>query len=105
MNLEQTALCLSELGNETRLRIFRYLVKHGNEEIIVGDLQKEFDIPNSTLSHHISRLVKVGLVNQKRQGRLLICTAELNQLEQVVQVLLDECCGGIPCIQSTKSCC
>ena len=54
---------LAELGHVTRLSIFRYLVKVGDDGASVGQIQEELNIPGSTLSHHISRLVAVGLIS------------------------------------------
>ena len=92
--LQETALCLAELGNETRLKIFRYLVKMGNKGVPVGTVQKELDIPNSTLSHHISRLAKVGLIVQERNGRELLCHPQFAKLQSIIDYLVDECCEG-----------
>lgn len=92
MNVEIIAPRLSELGHHTRLAIYRELIKAGNTGIAVGEIQKSLDIPNSTLSHHISRLMKVGLVKQLREGRTLFCIAECDALNQVLNFLTEECC-------------
>lgn len=109
MELKQTAECLAELGNETRLKIFRYLVKMGNQGMPVGTIQKELDIPGSTLSHHISRLARVGLIIQERNGRELICQPQFDQLQGLIDFLVDECCEGeqecVTVSGPAKSCC
>ncbi len=92
--LKETANCLAELGNETRLKIFRYLVRKGNKGTTVGDIQKEMDIPGSTLSHHISKLAKAGLIVQQRNGRELLCQPQFDKLQSIVDYLVDECCEG-----------
>jgi ArsR family transcriptional regulator len=97
MNLETTAKRLAQLGNPTRLSIFRYLVKTGHEGAPVGHIQKEIGIPGSTLSHHISRLVSVGLIRQVRDSRILYCVPQFEALEQVITFLLSECCAGSDC--------
>ena len=55
LNFEQAASLLTQLGNETRLRIVRLLVTAGPDGLPVGELQRELDVPGSTLSHHISQ--------------------------------------------------
>lgn len=105
MNNFETAQCLAELGNPIRLSIFRFLVKMGPEGIPVGDIQKEIGIPNSTLSHHISRLSKVALITQEREGRTLYCKAQINKLQTLIEVLLDECCQGNNSCSPTKPSC
>ena len=49
--LETAARLMRQLGNETRLRIVRVLVRVGRGGATVGEIQKALDIPNSTLSH------------------------------------------------------
>ncbi|MBW1698807.1 MAG: helix-turn-helix transcriptional regulator [Deltaproteobacteria bacterium] len=96
MNQEVAAKRLSELGNATRLAIFRYLVKVGPEGVPVGQIQKALEIPASTLSHHISRLVSVGLIKQQRASRTLYCTTQYDSLRELIDFLQSECCAGVP---------
>ena len=86
--------CLAQLGNITRLRIFRLLVKAGKKGLSVGEIQEELNIPGSTLSHHISKLVNLDLLRQTREGRVLHCTANFDLLNDVVDALKDQCCVG-----------
>ncbi len=92
MQIEIAAKCLAELGHPTRLQIFRSLVKEGNQGAPVGDLQSTLDIPGSTLSHHITRLISVGLISQRREGRTLFCIAQYEKLNELMSYLQDECC-------------
>ena len=92
MQVETAAKKLAELGHTTRLKIFRYLVKGGRQGVSVGDIQSALDVPGSTLSHHITRLVSVGLVVQRREGRTLYCVPQYDELEVLIGFLQDECC-------------
>jgi DNA-binding transcriptional ArsR family regulator len=92
MELENAARGLAELGNPTRLRIFRLLVRSGEKPLAVGEIQSELAIPASTLSHHISRLVWAGLVEQEREGRVLRCRPRFDALRALVDFLYEECC-------------
>ncbi|WP_234418412.1 ArsR/SmtB family transcription factor [Dongshaea marina] len=67
---------LAELGNKKRLAIFRYLLQFGRCGVPVGQIQKELDIPGSTLSHHLSRMIQAGLVKQNRCKSTLYCVAQ-----------------------------
>jgi DNA-binding transcriptional ArsR family regulator len=96
MEHEDAAKRLGELGNTTRLAIFRYLVKVGPEGVPVGQIQKALGIPGSTLSHHLSRLVSVGLIKQDRASRTLFCTAQYPALQELIDFLQSECCAGVP---------
>ena len=95
MKHEDAANRLAELGNTTRLAIFRYLVKAGHEGVPVGHLQKELDVPGSTLSHHISRLVRVGLIKQERESNVLHCLPQYEALTELIEFLQSECCIGV----------
>ena len=99
MEHKQIAQQLAELGHDTRLTIFRFLIKAGNTGMTVGDVQDVLDIPGSTLSHHLHRLVKVGLVRQERDGRTLHCFAIYGAIQGVVDYLTAECC-----VNERKSC-
>jgi len=92
MKNEIAAKRLSELGHNTRLLIFRYLVKVGEEGAPVGQIQNKLGIPNSTLSHHINRLVSVGLIHQVRESRTLYCVPQFEILRELIDFLQAECC-------------
>jgi len=94
MNDEQLAKCLAELGNITRLKVFKLLVQAGKEGIPVGTIQERLNVPGSTLSHHITKLVSADLIMQKRDGRTLYCIANFDILNSVVAQLQDQCCVG-----------
>ena len=94
MKHDDAAKRLSELGNTTRLSIFRYLVNMGHDGVPVGQIQKALSIPGSTLSHHISRLRSVGLIKQNRASRTLYCTAQYDSLTELIDFLQSECCVG-----------
>jgi DNA-binding transcriptional ArsR family regulator len=83
---------LAELGHPIRLSIFKLLVKAGTEGVSVGNIQQHVDIPSSTLSHHIAKLLKVDLITQRRESRTLYCIPQFDALSEVVQYLIDECC-------------
>jgi len=94
MDIASAAAALKELGHQTRLAIYKELVRAGPGGLPVGDLQKSIQIPASTLSHHLSALISVGLIRQERQGRTLFCHPRYEQLEELMAFLIDECCAG-----------
>ncbi len=97
MDKENAAKKLAELGHITRLSIFRLLVKAGGEGLPVGQIQESLGVPGSTLSHHISRLVSVGLVKQVRESRTLYCIPQYAVLNELVDFLKSECCTDEQC--------
>ncbi len=92
MKLEVAANILAKIGNPTRLRIVRLLVRAGNEGLADGGIQKELSIPGSTLTHHIAYLKSAGVIRQDRQQATLICRMEYEVLQQLVDYLTEECC-------------
>jgi DNA-binding transcriptional ArsR family regulator len=94
MNEDRAALCLSALGNPTRIRLYRLLVRAGRQGLNVGDLQRLLAVPASTLAHHVAALVKAGLVVQERRGREVICFAKYEAMNRIVGYLTEACCAG-----------
>ena len=92
MKLDTAALILSKIGNPTRLKIVRLLVKAGDQGMPVGAIQKKLQIPGSTLTHHITHLKNAGLIRQQRHQATLICIMEYERLNQLVNYLTAECC-------------
>jgi DNA-binding transcriptional ArsR family regulator len=93
MKLDDAANILAKIGNPTRLRIVRLLVRAGAEGLAVGQIQRRLNIPGSTLTHHIAHLKSAGVIRQQRQQATLICTMEYDVLQQLVDYLTEECCA------------
>ena len=94
MKLDDAAAHLEALGNPTRLKIYRTLIRAGDAGLPVGRLQDKLKIAPSTLSHHIKALVVVGLVNQVREATTLVCHANYEVMRGLVDFLVAECCAG-----------
>lgn len=93
MQLERSARQLEALGNPTRLKIYRALVRAGDAGLPVGRLQERVGVPASTLSHHLRQLVLNRLATQERQGTVLICRANYSAMRKLIGFLADECCA------------
>lgn len=92
MELEEAAAQLEALGNPTRLKVYRALVRAGDDGLPVGRLQARLGIAASTLSHHLHKLILVGLVTQERQVTTLICRANYPVMRGLLGFLVEECC-------------
>ena len=86
---------LAALGNRTRLRLFRLLVKAGHDGLNIGEIQARLAVPASTLAHHIAALAQAGLIEQQRQGRETRCRAGYERMQGLLDYLSDECCAGL----------
>jgi len=95
MNEDRAAEGLAALGNRTRLRLFRLLVRAGEEGLNVGDIQTHIGLPASTLAHHLAILTRAGLVSQERRGREIISRADYDVVEGLAAYLTEECCAGV----------
>jgi DNA-binding transcriptional ArsR family regulator len=82
----------SAMGTEPRLRIMQLLLTAHPEGLVVSDIQRELEIPNSTLSHHLDKLRTEGLVEVQREGTFLRYTANTVALQELLQFLYAECC-------------
>ena len=76
------------------MAVFRYLVKAGPGGATVGEIQQVLDIPLSTLSHHLSRMAHIGLIDQTRHGRAIRCLPNYSHLAELLAFLQRECCAG-----------
>ena len=82
----------SAMGTEARLRIMQLLLTAHPDGLVVGDIQSELDIPNSTLSHHLDKLKNEGLVQVRRESTFMRYTANTEALQELLQFLYAECC-------------
>jgi len=97
MKLDDAAARLEALGNPTRLKIYRALVRAGEEGMPVGRLQDRLDVAASTLSHHLKTLIGVGLVTQAREGTTLICHTNYDLMRGLIDYMVEECCAEGTC--------
>lgn len=82
----------SAIGTEPRLRIMQLLLSAHPEGLVVGEIQEELDIPNSTLSHHLDKLKAEDLVSVQRESTFLRYTANAVALQELLRFLYAECC-------------
>lgn len=80
------------MGTEPRLRIMQLLLSAHPEGLVVGEIQSELNIPNSTLSHHLEKLRSEELVKVRRESTFLWYTANAEALEELLGFLYAECC-------------
>ena len=102
MKIDDAAARLEALGNPTRLRIYRALVRAGDAGMSVGRLQTKLELAGSTLSHHLKALLTVNLINQERQATTLICRANYEVMRGIVDFLVAECCADAASADTAK---
>jgi ArsR family transcriptional regulator len=90
--LDRHAEQLSALGHPIRLSILRFVVQAGNDGSAAGDIQGHVDLPASTLSHHLKRLVDAGLLRSRSEGTFHYYSAEYPALRGLTHYLWEDCC-------------
>lgn len=90
--LEQHAGQLSALGHPVRLQLLRLVVQAGVQGAAAGELQAEVDVPPSTLSHHLKRLLEAGLVTSRSEGTYHYYSADYAVLRALTDYLWQDCC-------------
>ena len=99
MEMETAVTALSALAQETRLTIFRALVRahsprEGEGGLAAGEIAEALGVAPATLSFHLKELTHAGLIVQRREGRSLIYKADLSAMLGLTAYLLDDCCQG-----------
>ena len=94
--MTDAVLALSGLAQETRLEIFRYLVRRGPDGESAGRLAKRFSLPPATLSFHLSQLCQSNLLRSRRDGRRILYSADYEGVNRLMTFLTEDCCSGRP---------
>ncbi len=81
------------MGSEARLKVLRTLVRAGQAGLTVGEIQERTGIAPSTLAHHLRFLAAGGVVEQEKVGRSTINRASYDELRNLAQFILAECCA------------
>ena len=90
------------MGTEPRLRIMQLLLSAHPDGLVVGEIQSELGIPNSTLSHHLEKLKNEGLVSVRRDSTFLWYAANTEALQELLGFLYAECCTRNKAVQPDK---
>ena len=83
---------LAALAHETRLDIFRLLIRHAPSGLPVSGIAEHVTIPAATLSFHLAHLQRSGLLKSRRESRQIIYTADYNLMTSLMGFLTENCC-------------
>jgi DNA-binding transcriptional ArsR family regulator len=98
MEKKKALACLSALGHEGRLDIFRLLVKAGQGGLVAGEISVELGLLPNSLSTQLGILAHCGLARAEREGRNIRYRAEMAVMREVLSYLMEDCCGGNPAL-------
>lgn len=90
------------LGQESRLNVFRLIVQKGAEGVTPSEIKESLGIPAATLSFHLKELYQANLILVERQSRNLVYRPNANQVQELMDFLLFNCCGGQSCVSTLK---
>lgn len=87
---------LSALSHETRLDVFRLLVRRAPDGVAAGEIGTSLGVVQNTMSAHLAILTRAGLITSERKGRVIKYSANFNNVRALLQFLMEDCCQGAP---------
>jgi ArsR family transcriptional regulator, arsenate/arsenite/antimonite-responsive transcriptional repressor len=90
------ARSLAALGHEGRLLAFRLLVEAGPAGLPSGEIARRTGAIQNTCSGNLNVLASAGLVTFRREGRLMIYSVAHAHFADLLEFLVQDCCGGRP---------
>ena len=87
---------LAALAQETRLAVFRLLIKEGPNGLPAGKVAARVGVPPATLSFHLGQLERAGLIRSRRQSRSIIYAADIEGTRRLIAFLTEDCCQKQP---------
>jgi DNA-binding transcriptional ArsR family regulator len=101
---------LGALAQESRLKVFRLLIRAGRGGMAAGDIARALDVPANTMSSHLAILSRAKLVTARKDGRSVIYGVNLDGTRELLLFLVADCCQGepsvcAPAIETTLTAC
>ncbi len=93
MNSLEAVTSLAALAQESRLALFRLLVKRGPEGFTPTQLAEKLGLPGPTLSFHLKELQRAELIQARRDGRFLYYSPQFPRMNALIAFLTDNCCA------------
>lgn len=94
----EAIVAFAALAHESRLAIFRLLVRTGPHGLAASRIGEELGIAPSSLSFHLKELTHAGLIKPRNEGRFVIYAAEFQTVNALMGFMSENCCGGNPCL-------
>jgi DNA-binding transcriptional ArsR family regulator len=101
MELLTAVAALSALAQDSRLKVFRLLVRSGPAGLAAGDIARKLRVPGNTMSSHLAILSRARLVGSRKEGRSVIYAVDQVGTRELLSFLLEDCCRGKPQLCAT----
>ena len=110
MDTQDAVKRLSALAQESRLDVFRLLVKAGPSGMAAGGIAKKLKTAANTMSAQLLVLSNAKLIRARRDGRSIIYSVDFDAMSGLLVFLTEDCCGGraeicAPLVALAKRCC
>jgi DNA-binding transcriptional ArsR family regulator len=92
MDEKRAVAALGALAQDSRLKVFRLLVRRGPAGHAAGEISQRVGVPPTTLSFHLAQLSSAGLVTSRREGRSILYAADYEGMRTLMGFLVDNCC-------------
>lgn len=96
MDSNEALDAFSALSQQTRLDVFRLLVKAGGDGLLSGEIGERLGVRQNTMSANLAVLLRAGLIRNERQGRTIRYFANFETMNGLLAFLMEDCCGGRP---------
>ena len=97
MDTKNALVALTAVAQESRLAVFRLLVRAGAPGMAASKIADSLGIAPSSLSFHLKELAHAGLVTQRQDGRFVIYSANFDTMNALIAFMTENCCAGTPC--------
>jgi len=94
MENKDAVSALAALAQESRLAVFRLLVRNAPDGLTPGVIGEELSLPAPTLSFHLRTLSQAGLVSTVPEGRFIRYRADMAAFNALTAFLTKDCCRG-----------
>ena len=94
---------LAALAQDSRLAVFRLLVRHGADGLPAGEIGAKLKIPQATMSFHLRELANAGLLKSRQEGRFIYYSPDFEAMNAVIAFLTENCC--VDSASGPDSCC
>jgi ArsR family transcriptional regulator len=96
MDSTHAVAALAALAQESRLEVFRLLIRCGPGGVPAGEIARSLGVPHNTMSTQLAILSRAGLVTSRREGRSIIYSADVEGTRALLSFLVEDCCRGRP---------
>ncbi len=94
MEMKKALIAFTALSKETRLKVFRLLIRAGPEGMLAGEIGRRLGVRQNTMSANLTILLNSGLVRNEREGKSVRYFADIEGIRGLLGYLMEDCCGG-----------